>query len=153
LRVKNGEKMKQQKTPLPKIEGMEKKYFLVDAKNKTLGRLASNIAKVLIGKNKECYTPFLDTGDFVVVVNADKIKLTGKKLVEKTYHRHSGYPGGLREETALSLLQKSPETIIRHAVKGMLPKNRLGDKMLKKLKVYRGIEHLHQAQKPIVLEF
>jgi len=145
--------MKQQKTPLPKVESMEKQYFLVDAKNKTLGRLASNVAKVLLGKNKACYTPFLDTGDFVIVVNASKIKLTGKKLMEKTYHRHSGYPGGLRQETAFSLLQKSPETVIKLAVKGMLPKNKLGAKMLKKLKIYKDVEHLNKAQKPVVLEF
>ena len=145
--------MKQKKTALPKIENIEKKYFLMDAKNRILGRLASNAATILMGKHKPLWTPFLDTGDFVIIINAEKVRFTGKKLTEKTYYRHSKYPGGLKKETAFSLLQKSPETVIIHAVKGMLPKSRLGNKMIKKLKVYKGPEHLHQAQKPVTLEF
>ncbi len=145
--------MKQKKTALPKIGTMEKKYFVVDAKDKILGRLASNVAIILMGKHKPMWTPFLDTGDFVIIVNAEKVKLTGKKLVEKIYYKHSGYLGGLKKATASFLLQKSPETVILHAVKGMLPKNHLGNKMIKKLKVYRGAEHLQQAQKPVLLEF
>ncbi|MCL5408927.1 MAG: 50S ribosomal protein L13 [Candidatus Omnitrophica bacterium] len=145
--------MRQKKTFLPKVESIEKKYFLIDAKDKVLGRLATNVATILMGKHKPLWTPFLDTGDFVIIINAEKVKFTGKKLLEKAYYRHSGYLGGLKKETAFSLLQKNPETVIFHAVKGMLPKNHLGRKMLKKLKVYKGPEHLHQAQKPALLEF
>lgn len=145
--------MKAYKTPVPDGKTkIEKKYFVVDATGKTLGRLASNIANILLGKHKSCWVPYLDTGDYVVVVNAEKVKVTGKKKTDKVYYRHSGYLGGLKKETFMSLMQKSPETIIEHAVKGMLPHNRLGRKLLKKLKVYRGPEHPHQAQKPIALE-
>ena len=136
------------KTKVPKKEEVERKWYLVDAKDKILGRLASKIATILMGKHKPTWAPHIDTGDFVVVVNAEKIKVTGKKLADKKYYRHSGYLGGLKEETLYSLLQKSPETVIKLAVKGMLPHNKLGRKMLKKLKVYRGPEHPHQAQKP-----
>ena len=145
--------MKQKKTALPKVDSIEKKYFLIDAKDKVLGRLASNAAIILMGKHKPSWTPFLDTGDFVIIINAEKVKFTGKKLMEKLYYRHSGYLGGLKKETAFSLLQKSPETVIFHAIKGMLPQNHLGRKMIKKLKVYKGSEHLHQAQKPVLMEF
>ncbi len=145
--------MKTQKTPVPNGNTkIEKNFYLVDASNKTLGRLASNIAKILLGKHKSCWVPYEDTGDFVIVINAEKVKVTGKKIADKVYYRHSGYLGGLKKETFMSLMQKSPETIIKHAVKGMLPHNRLGRKLLKKLKVYRGPEHPHQAQKPVVLE-
>lgn len=145
--------MKTYKTPVPDGKTkIEKNYFVVDATGKTLGRLASNIAKILLGKHKSCWVPYLDTGDYVIVVNAEKIKVTGRKITDKVYYRHSGYLGGLKKETFMSLMQKSPETIIEHAVKGMLPHNRLGRKLLKKLKVYRGQEHPHQAQKPVALE-
>ncbi|MCM8759179.1 MAG: 50S ribosomal protein L13 [Candidatus Omnitrophica bacterium] len=145
--------MKAQKTPVPdKKTKIEKKFYLIDATGKTLGRLASNIANILLGKHKACYVPYADTGDFVIVINAEKVKLTGKKITDKVYYRHSGYLGGLKKETFLSLLQKSPETIIEHAVKGMLPHNRLGRKLLKKLKVYRGPNHPHEAQQPVALE-
>ena len=126
----------------------DKKWWLVDAEGQVLGRLASEVANVLRGKNKPQFTPHVDTGDFVIVVNAEKVKLTGNKLTQKMYHRHSGYVGGLKSISAEDLLQKKPEALIQHAVKGMLPKNRLGRKMLKKLKVYAGSEHPHEAQNP-----
>jgi len=145
--------MKLQKTPVPDGKTkIEKKFYLVDASGKTLGRLASSIAIILLGKHKSCWVPYLDTGDYVIVVNAEKVKVTGRKMTEKMYYRHSGYPGGLKKETFISLMQKSPETIIEHAVKGMLPHNRLGRKLIKKLKVYKGSEHVHEAQQPIPLE-
>jgi large subunit ribosomal protein L13 len=145
--------MKTKKTPVPDGKTqIEKKFYLVNAENKTLGRLASSIANILLGKHKSCWVPYMDTGDFVIVINAEKIKVTGKKLTDKLYYRHSGYLGGLKKETFMSLLQKSPETIIEHAVKGMLPHNRLGRQLLKKLKIYRGSEHPHIAQNPVVLE-
>lgn len=145
--------MKTKKTPVPDGKTkIEKKFYLVDATGKTLGRLASNIAKILLGKHKSCWVPYLDTGDFVIVVNAEKIKVTGKKMSDKVYYRHSGYLGGLKKETLMSLMEKSPETVIEHAVKGMLPHNRLGRKLLKKLKVFRGPNHPHEAQKPVALE-
>ena len=131
---------------------IEKKWFLVDAEGKTLGRLASQIAKILMGKHKPIYTPFVDTGDFVVVVNADKIHVTGKKMNSKIYYRHSGYLGGLKQRTLKEMLDKRPEEVIRLAVKRMLPKNRLGRKMLKKLKIYASSEHPHAAQKPEKIE-
>ena len=134
------------------VKKMEKEWFLIDAEGQILGRLASNIAKILMGKHKPTYTPNVDTGDYVIVVNAEKIKVTGKKLTDKIYYRHSGYLGGLKEETLMSLLSRKPEKVIELAVKGMLPKNKLGRKMIKKLKVYRGPEHPHQAQKPKVLK-
>ncbi|MGH9340701.1 MAG: 50S ribosomal protein L13 [Acidobacteriota bacterium] len=139
------------KTFLPRVDELEKKWYVVDAEDQVLGRLASRLAEILMGKNKPCYTDFLDTGDFVVVVNADKFKFTGKKWDQKNYYSHSGYPGGLKQTTAKDLLAKHPERLIEFAVKGMLPKTKLGAKMLKKLKVYASPDHPHQAQKPEVL--
>lgn len=136
------------KTFLPKINQIEKKWYVVDAENMVLGRLASRVASVLMGKEKPHYTAFLDTGDFVVVVNADKVVLTGNKLEEKMYRSHSGYPGGLKETTAGDLQKKFPDRLIRFAVRGMLPKNKLGKQMIKKLKIYSGSDHPHEAQKP-----
>ncbi|MCD6450264.1 MAG: 50S ribosomal protein L13 [Thermotogaceae bacterium] len=141
-----------QKTYLAKPEELEKKWYVIDAQGKTLGRLATKIATILMGKHKPTFTPHVDTGDYVIVVNAEKIVLTGKKLDQKKYYRHSGYPGGLKVVTARQLLQKHPEKLLHLAVKRMLPKNTLGRKMLKKLKVYTGPEHPHQAQKPEKLE-
>ncbi len=141
-----------QKTYMAKPGEIEKKWYLVDASGKVLGRLASQIAMILMGKHRPTYTPHVDTGDYVVVVNAEKVVLTGRKLDQKNYYRHSGYPGGLKVVTARQLLQKHPEKLIYLAVKRMLPKNKLGRKMLKKLKVYAGSEHPHQAQKPEPLE-
>jgi large subunit ribosomal protein L13 len=129
-----------------------RKWYVVDAADHTLGRLSSEIAKILKGKNKPIYSPHVDAGDFVIVVNADKIKVTGKKLDQKLYTRHSGYPGGLKQETLRTVLNKKPEHVITHAVRGMLPKNNLGEQMIKKLKVYKGAEHKHEAQKPEALE-
>jgi len=129
-----------------KEEPVEKKWVLVDAEGKILGRMATEIANILRGKNKPLYTPHVDTGDFVVVVNAEKVQLTGKKWDQKVYCRHSGYLGGLKAQSAKEVLEKKPEALIRHAVKGMLPKNRLGRRMISKLKVYRGVEHPHEAQ-------
>lgn len=126
----------------------EGKWWVVDAQDAVLGRLASQVAARLRGKHKPIYTPHADTGDWVIVVNADKIKLTGRKWDKKTYYRHSGYIGGLKAITAKKLLEKKPEDIIRFAVRGMLPKNRLGRKIFKKLKVYTGSEHPHAAQQP-----
>ena len=136
------------KTYVPKKEEHEAKWYLIDAQGKVLGRLSATIATILTGKNKPSYTPFLDMGDFVIVINASKVKLTGKKLKNKVYYRHSGYPGGLKETRAEELKAKAPEKMIRLAVWGMLPKNKLGKALLKKLKVYTGSEHPHQAQKP-----
>jgi len=140
------------KTYIPKVEDIEKKWYLVDAEGKVLGRLASKIARILSGKNKPIYTPHLDVGDFVVVINADKVRVTGGKEKKKIYYHHSGYPGGLKSCTYEELLKKDPSRIIRKAVQGMLPKNKLGRRMLKKLKVYAGPEHPHQAQKPQKIE-
>ena len=127
---------------------IEREWYVVDATGHTLGRLASEIATILRGKNKPTYTPHIDTGDNVIVINAEKVEVTGKKRKEKIYKRHTGYPGGLREITFEKLQAKKPEEIIRHAVKGMLPKGPLGRQMYKKLKVYAGPEHNHAAQKP-----
>ncbi|QJA06006.1 50S ribosomal protein L13 [Thermosulfurimonas marina] len=137
-------------TPMPtKEEALAKReWYVVDASGKTLGRLASEIAKRLRGKHRPEFAPHLDLGDFVVVINAEKVRLTGKKLDQKIYWRHSGYMGGLKLRTARQMLEKKPEEVIRLAVKRMLPKNRLGRKLLKKLKVYAGPEHPHQAQNP-----
>jgi large subunit ribosomal protein L13 len=135
-----------------KKEEIIKDWCVVDAQGKILGRLASEIAIRLRGKHKPIYTPHLDTGDFVIVVNAEKIQLTGNKLADKIYYRHSGYPGGLTETTAGKLLQEKPEDVLKIAVRGMLPKNTLGRAMLKKLKIYRGPEHPHDAQCPRALE-
>lgn len=136
------------KTPLPAVNEIERRWFVVDASGQVLGRLATKIATVLRGKHKPQFTPHLDTGDFVVVVNAEKVRLTGRKLDQKKYYRHSGYMGGLKEFTAKQMLQRKPEEVIRLAVKRMLPKNRLGRKQLKKLKIYAGPEHPHVAQQP-----
>jgi large subunit ribosomal protein L13 len=124
----------------------------MNAEGKVLGRLSTELAKILKGKNKPSYTPHVDTGDFVVVINAEKITLTGKKMKEKVYYHHTGYPGGIKETTAEKLLVKKPTEIIRMAVKGMLPKNSLGRQMLRKLKIYAGPNHPHEAQKPIPFE-
>lgn len=131
-----------------KASTVKKAWYVVDLEGQTLGRAAARIASVLRGKHKPIYTPHVDTGDFVVVVNAEKVKLTGNKLAQKTYYNHSGYPGGLRSITAEKLLQKRPEDVIKKAVTGMLPKNKLGRKMAKKLKVYAGGSHPHAAQSP-----
>lgn len=136
------------KTEVAKIENVKRDWYLVDAQDLVLGRLASQIANVLRGKNKAIYTPSVDTGDFVIVVNADKIALTGHKLANKIYYSHSGFPGGLKEITAGKLMEKKPEDIIKKAVKGMLPKNKLARHMLKKLKIYAGASHPHDAQQP-----
>ncbi|HAE62976.1 MAG TPA: 50S ribosomal protein L13 [Eubacteriaceae bacterium] len=139
-------------TVMAKSGEVERKWFVVDADGKTLGRLASEVAKILRGKNKPIYTPHVDTGDFVIVINAEKIALTGKKLDQKMYRRHSGYIGGMKEISYRKLLADKPEFVIEKAVKGMLPHNILGRQMFKKLKVYKGSEHPHAAQKPEVLE-
>jgi large subunit ribosomal protein L13 len=132
---------------------IERKWYVVDAEGQTLGRLASEVAKVLRGKNKPIYTPHIDTGDYVIVVNADKIKVTGKKLEQKVYYHHSDYVGGMKETTLKEMLAKKPERVIELAVKGMLPKGPLGRQMYKKLFVYAGPEHKHEAQKPEALTF
>ena len=140
------------KTYFPKEGELIKSWYLVNAEGAVLGRLAAKVAAILRGKTKPTYTPHADTGDFIIVVNAEKVKLTGSKLSQKTYEKHSGYPGGLRVINARTLLNKKPEDIILIAVKGMLPKNSLGRQMLKKLKVYKGSEHPHKAQMPKELE-
>jgi large subunit ribosomal protein L13 len=140
------------KTYSAKPREIEQKWYVVDAEAQTLGRLATRIADVLRGKGKPQYTPHVDTGDFVVVVNAEKIRVTGKKLEQKVYYRHSGYPGGLRERTLAEQLQRRPEEVLRRAVRGMLPKNRLAAVQLGKLKVYAGPEHPHGAQNPFPME-
>ena len=132
---------------------IERKWYVVDATGYTLGRLASEVAKVLRGKNKAIFTPHIDTGDYVIVVNADKIKVTGKKLDQKVYYHHSDYVGGMKETTLREMLNKKPEKVIELAVKGMLPKGPLGRQMYTKLHVYAGPEHNHEAQKPEVLTF
>ena len=138
---------------IAKPSEIERKWYVLDAEGKTLGRLASEAASILRGKKKPTYTPFLDCGDYVIVINAEKVQVTGKKAKEKIYKHHTGYPGGLRETTYEKLQAKDPEEIIRHAVKGMMPKGPLGRQMYKKLKVYAGPEHKHAAQKPEVWEF
>jgi large subunit ribosomal protein L13 len=130
----------------------ERDWYVVDAQGKTLGRLASQIAEILRGKHKPTYTPHVDVGDFVVVVNAEKVAVTGKKLTDKLYYRHSGYPGGIRSRTLGEMLERRPEEVLRKAVKGMLPRNRLARQQLTKLKVYAGPDHPHQAQQPKDLE-
>lgn len=139
------------KTFLPDVEQLERNWYVVDAGGQVLGRLASRVATVLMGKDKPIYTDFLDTGDFVVVVNAEKVKLTGKKLDDKVYYSHSGFPGGLKQINARDLMQKRPEELVELAVRGMLPKNKLGRRMLKRLKVYAGSAHPHEAQQPNTL--
>jgi large subunit ribosomal protein L13 len=140
------------KTFNAKKENIVKDWYVVDAEGKVLGRLATEIARRLRGKHKPIYTPYVDTGDFVIVVNAGKVKLTGKKLTDKIYYRHSGYPGGLKETPAGKMLQEKPGEVLRLAVRGMLPKNSLGRAMLKKLKIYSGSDHCHEAQCPRVLD-
>ena len=132
---------------------IERKWYVVDAEGCTLGRLASEVARVLIGKNKPVFTPHVDTGDYVIVINAEKIKVTGKKLDQKIYYSHSDYVGGMKETTLREMMNKKPEKVIELAVKGMLPKGPLGRQMIKKLHVYAGAEHGHEAQKPEVLTF
>ncbi len=136
----------------PRPEAGTAEWYVVDADGKTLGRLASQVARVLRGKHKPTYTPSLDMGDYVIVVNAEKIKVTGNKAEQKMYYRHTGYPGGLRAVPYEVMISKRPEAVVMHAVKGMLPHNRLGRQLGKKLKVYRGAEHPHAAQKPKPLE-
>ncbi|MGZ3494661.1 MAG: 50S ribosomal protein L13, partial [Thermodesulfobacteriota bacterium] len=140
------------KTYQAKKEELDPKWYLVNGEGKVLGRLSTELVKVLKGKNKPTYTPHMDTGDFVVVVNAGKVTLTGKKMKDKIYYHHTGYPGGIKEMNAEKLLAKKPTEMIRMAVKGMLPKNSLGRQMLRKLKIYAGPNHPHEAQKPVPLE-
>jgi large subunit ribosomal protein L13 len=140
------------KTYVATPESRERNWLVVDASGKTLGRLATQIADTLRGKRKPEYTPHVDVGDFVIVVNAERVSVTGNKRAEKRYYRHSGYPGGLRSRTLEEMLQRRPEEVIRRAVKGMLPRNRLGRAQLRKLKVYAGPDHPHAAQKPEPLE-
>ena len=141
------------RTYSPKSADIERKWYLVDAKGATFGRLCSAIAKVLTGKNKPIYAPHVDTGDFVVVVNADKIVLTGRKEEQKIYYRHSTHPGGLKSESAGSMRSRRPSQLIERGVRGMLPKNRLGRRQLRKLKVYEGAEHQNIAQQPKTISF
>ena len=138
-------------TPMPKESEIERKWFVVDAEGQVLGRLASRVAAILRGKHKTTFAPHLDVGDHVVVLNAEKVHLTGRKLRDKRYRWHSGYIGGLRDISAGTMLKSHPERVIEWAVQGMLPKNRLGRAMAKKLKVYRGAAHPHQAQQPVAL--
>ena len=140
-------------TFMAKANEVERKWYVIDAEGQTLGRLASEVASILRGKKKPTYTPHVDCGDYVIVINAEKIEVTGKKRKEKIYKRHTGYPGGLREISFEKLQAKKPEEIIRHAVKGMMPDGALGRQMYKKLKVYAGPEHSHAAQKPEVWKF
>ena len=140
------------KTYSAKAETVERDWFLIDADGKTLGRLASEIARRLRGKHKAVYTPHVDTGDYIVVINAEKVKVTGNKAKDKMYYNHSGYMGGLKQINFEDLIQKAPERVIETAVKGMLPKNPLGRAMFRKLKVYAGTQHKHAAQQPQVLE-
>ncbi len=141
------------KTFMANPDKLEKKWYVVDAEGQTLGRMCSEIAKVLRGKNKPEYTPFVDTGDYVIVVNADKIKVSGKKMDQKIYYRHSDYVGGMKSATLKEMLERRPEKVVELAVKGMLPKGPLGRQMMRKLHVYTGAEHPHTAQQPEVLTF
>lgn len=141
------------KSFIAKPHEVERKWYVIDAEGKNLGRLASEVASILRGKKKPIYTPHVDTGDYVIIVNADKIVVTGNKMKQKVYKRHTGYPGGLKEITLEKLLDRKPEEVLKHAIKGMLPKGRLGRQMYTKLKVYAGPEHNHQAQKPEVWNF
>lgn len=136
------------KTFLPGLDEIDRKWFVVDASDQVLGRLATRLATLLMGKDRSNYTDFLDTGAFVIVVNADKVRLTGRKWSQKVYYSHSRYPGGLKEITAENLLRRYPDRLVRLAVRGMLPKNKLGKRMIRKLKIYAGADHPHQAQKP-----
>lgn len=139
-------------TYIAKESDIERKWYVIDAEGHTLGRLSSQIAKILTGKNKPIYTPHVDTGDHVIIINAEKIQVTGKKASQKKYIRHTGYSGGLRERTFNEVMQKRPEDILYHAIKGMMPKNNLGRLMFKKLRVYAGPDHKHEAQQPEVLD-
>lgn len=139
-------------TYMAKPNEVERKWYIIDAEGKTLGRLASEAASILRGKHKPQFTPHVDTGDFVIIINAEKIQVTGNKLRDKFYYRHSGYPGGLKKTSLNDMLRKRPERVIEHAVYGMLPKNRLGNALRRKLKVYAGPEHPHAAQQPEVWE-
>jgi large subunit ribosomal protein L13 len=141
-----------EKTYVTKKEDVQRQWYVVDATGQTLGRLASQVAHVLRGKHKPIYSPSVDTGDYVIVVNADKIHVTGRKLDQKIYYRHSGYPGNLKAITLRDLLQKRPTRVIEHAVRGMLPKNRIGRRMFKKLRVYTGPDHPYAAQQPKPLD-
>ncbi|MBI2417830.1 MAG: 50S ribosomal protein L13 [Ignavibacteriales bacterium] len=144
--------MKQEKvTRFFQSEDIDKKWYVIDAEGQVLGRLATKAARIIRGKEKPTFTPNADTGDFVIVINADKIKLTGKRAEMKEYFHYSGYPGGLKIQSFKELIAKKPEYVIEHAVHGMLPKNRLGARLFKKLKVYRGTEHPHEAQQPEVI--
>ena len=140
------------KTYTVKPGDIERQWYLVDAEGQTLGRLASRISTILKGKHKPIYSPHVDVGDYVVIINADKVHVTGRKMLQKIYHHHSGYPGGLKSINLRDLMQRHPTRAVEFAVKGMLPKNRLGRRMFKKLKVYAGSEHPHQAQVPQVME-
>jgi len=140
------------KTYRVKADEIERNWYLIDAENKVLGRLASEIAQILRGKHKVKYSPHLDTGDFVVLINAAKVRVSGRKIEQKTYFRHSGYPGGKRNVPIIEVLQQHPERVIRDAVKGMLPKTKLGRRQMKKLKIYAGPEHPHEAQQPEKLD-
>ena len=140
------------KTFVPKTADIDRKWYVVDAEGMVLGRLASQVANILRGKNKPIYTPNVDTGDFVIIINADKVVLTGKKLDQKIFYHHSGYAGGLKETKYRKLMAEKPEVAVRHAVVGMLPKCPLGRQMAKKLKIYAGDQHEHAAQKPEVLK-
>lgn len=139
-------------TPMANASTIERKWLVVDAAGKTLGRLSTEVASILRGKHKPTYTPHVDTGDHVIIINAEKIELTGKKLTDKIYYRHTQHPGGLKSRTALEMRTNYPEKMLELAIKGMLPKGSLGRQMFKKLNVYRGSEHPHQAQKPEVYE-
>ena len=140
------------KTTIPSLPGIQRQWHVIDAEEAVLGRIASKAAKILMGKHKPSYTPYIDTGDHVVVVNAARVRVTGNKLIQKRYYRHSNYPGGLKEESLAALLERKPELVIERAVKGMLPQNRLGRAMFRKLKVYSGGEHPHAAQQPTAVE-
>jgi large subunit ribosomal protein L13 len=140
------------KTQFAKKGEVERKWYVVDARDAILGKLATKIATYLRGKNKPVFTPHVDTGDFIIVINAEKVRLTGNKMTDKVYYHHSGYIGGIKAETAKEMLDKHPERIIEKAVWGMLPKNSLGRQMIKKLKVYKGTEHPHKAQSPEILQ-
>ncbi len=140
------------KTQFAKKGDVDRKWYVVDAKDAVLGRLAVKVATCLRGKNKPVFTPNVDTGDFVIVINAEKVRLTGKKLTDKVYYHHSGYIGGIKAKTAKNMLRETPEKVVEKAVWGMLPKNRLGRTMIKKLKVYKGTEHPHKAQSPEILQ-
>lgn len=140
------------KTYVTKPEEVKREWYVVDATGKTLGRLATGIARILRGKHKPNYSPMIDVGDYVIVINAEKVRVTGRKLTEKFYYRHSGYPGGFKQISLRDMLARHPTRVIEYAVRGMLPKNALGRRMFKKLKVYAGPEHPHQAQNPKPLE-